>query len=263
MRRPTDLLLSPAFVLTVGLLLLNDWVLKDAFGSWWTGKLSDVTGLFAFPLFWSAFLPRHRNAIYALTAIGFVIWKTPLVGPVIDAWNGIGVWTIARVVDYTDYIALLALPASYRLSEPGIRPPRQAWPVVLKRVATTAMASMAAIAFLATSMTEPEPSYDFPAGSDYQVNGPRVAVKAFLLSHEWFLVNNPNRTSARDTLYDSSTEADTALTVYVTLRDTVPCGTIMALSRLKTARKTPNVTLIRDSLVLTFVEPLQARFPTC
>jgi hypothetical protein len=37
-------LTSPAFLVAIALLIVNDWVLKPAVGSWWTGKLSDVAG---------------------------------------------------------------------------------------------------------------------------------------------------------------------------------------------------------------------------
>jgi len=40
-----------AFIVGLGLLLLNDHVLKATYGNWFTGKLSDVAGLLIFPLF--------------------------------------------------------------------------------------------------------------------------------------------------------------------------------------------------------------------
>ncbi len=49
-----DLLRSPVLLGAVGVLLLNDFVLKAAFHSWLTGKLSDVAGLAAFTIFWCA-----------------------------------------------------------------------------------------------------------------------------------------------------------------------------------------------------------------
>jgi hypothetical protein len=42
---PGDALLHPIAVAALGLLLVNDHVLKSTFPSWWTGKLSDVAAL--------------------------------------------------------------------------------------------------------------------------------------------------------------------------------------------------------------------------
>jgi|JI9StandDraft_2_1071091.scaffolds.fasta_scaffold06739_2 hypothetical protein len=42
---------SPIAIAIVALWILNDLVLKQAFGNFWTGKISDITGLVAFPFF--------------------------------------------------------------------------------------------------------------------------------------------------------------------------------------------------------------------
>jgi hypothetical protein len=49
-RIPGDGLLHPLPIVSMGVLALNDHVLKAAYGTWWTGKLSDVAGLAFFPL---------------------------------------------------------------------------------------------------------------------------------------------------------------------------------------------------------------------
>jgi hypothetical protein len=82
--RAQAILTSPGFLLASGLLLLNDWVLKPAVGGWWTGKLSDFAGLYAFPLFWCAFFPRRRRTVFATTAVGFLVWKSSLSAPLLD-----------------------------------------------------------------------------------------------------------------------------------------------------------------------------------
>lgn len=48
--RRSPLLLHPALVVALGVWALNDHVLKAAFHAEWTGKLSDVASLVAFPL---------------------------------------------------------------------------------------------------------------------------------------------------------------------------------------------------------------------
>jgi len=71
MKRNLDVLVSPAFLLGLFLLLLNDYFLKAVFHNWFTGKLSDFAGLFIFPLFWTALFPRYKKSIYYITAFLF------------------------------------------------------------------------------------------------------------------------------------------------------------------------------------------------
>ena len=102
---------NPLFIIAVLILVLNDWYLKYHYTGWFTGKLSDFAGLFAFPFFLSAFFAGRSKIIYGFTLLLFVAWKTPLAQPVIDYLNNIGVPTW-RTVDYTDYLALMILPLS-------------------------------------------------------------------------------------------------------------------------------------------------------
>jgi hypothetical protein len=140
----TGVLLSPAFLLPLSLLLLNDLYLKAAFGNGLTGKLSDFCGLFVFALFWSAFRPNARLAIHIATAIGFVLWKTPLSQPFLDAWNAIVPFPLGRTVDLSDLVALGVLPLSFAASRPRPVPERS-------RLAAAAVSVLALFAFAATS----------------------------------------------------------------------------------------------------------------
>ena len=54
--------LTPVFLLALVLLLLNDAWWKWEFGNWWTGKLSDFAGLFAFGLVAALWVGRSRQA---------------------------------------------------------------------------------------------------------------------------------------------------------------------------------------------------------
>lgn len=47
---PGDLVLHPAVASSLGTLILNDHVLKGRWPGWFTGKASDLVGLYAFPL---------------------------------------------------------------------------------------------------------------------------------------------------------------------------------------------------------------------
>ncbi len=44
-------LVSPLFIFVLFLLIINDFFLKAAFHNTFTGKLSDFSGLFIFPIF--------------------------------------------------------------------------------------------------------------------------------------------------------------------------------------------------------------------
>ena len=108
-----SILISPGFLVGLGLLLLNDFLLKATFHNWFTGKLSDFAGLFIFPLFFTAFFPARKKWIYVVTAIGFVFWKSEFSQTFIALWNMQSYYHIDRVVDYTDLFALLVLPPSF------------------------------------------------------------------------------------------------------------------------------------------------------
>jgi len=118
-------LANPVFIIAVLLLVVNDWYLKTTYGNAITGKLSDFAGLFALPFFLSALSPSKTKWWYSLTLVLFVVWKSELVQPVINALNHIGI-PVNRTVDSTDYMALLILPFSYyafeRLREYAVRP---------------------------------------------------------------------------------------------------------------------------------------------
>jgi hypothetical protein len=185
-------LTSPAFVLAVALLLLNDWVLKAAVGNWLTGKLSDLAGLFAFSLFWAALVPRRRGAVFVLTAVGFVLWKSPASEAPLAAWNALPLWPLARVVDYTDWVALAALVPAYRLARRdgqgrSIGPPR-----VARRVAAVASAGIAIAAFTATSIAPRRYDFHDSDSSGQLISATRREVRAGLGSLGLYVVDLPN-----------------------------------------------------------------------
>jgi hypothetical protein len=103
-----DLLRSPIFLLSLALLLLNDFVLKAAFHNWVTGKLSDVSGLTAFTLFCCAIFPKQIRTVGFVTTLMFTFWKSEYSQGLIDFINAFVPFHIGRTIDYTD---LLALPA--------------------------------------------------------------------------------------------------------------------------------------------------------
>ena len=251
--RSAEILASPGFVAAVALLVVNDWILKAAFGNWWTGKLSDFAGLYAFPLFWSALLPRRQRTIFALTVVAFVVWKSPLSGPPIAAWNALGLWPVSRVVDYTDWIALAALLPSYRSALGRLGSVHRRWVLVARRAAAAGMAAVAAIAFMATS-TSPSYHYDFPPGADYQVDGERAAVRAHLLAHDWES-SSANLGVAADTLSGGG--------LRITLRDASPCGTLVTLLDLNSSKANEDLPAVQLEFEQQVIEALRLRFPAC
>lgn len=140
-----SILVSPAFLVGLGLLLLNDFFLKPTFHNWFTGKLSDFAGLFIFPLFFTAFFSERKRWIYAVTGIGFVFWKSEFSQPFIDLWNAQPYYQIDRVVDYTDLVALLVLPLS--LLYPRRSPSGKVTPILVYVSCVVAV-----FAFAATSL---------------------------------------------------------------------------------------------------------------
>lgn len=143
----TSLLLSPGFLVALATLLLNDHVLKSAFGNALTGKLSDVAGVVALALFLTSVWPKRRTAVHVGVALAFMLWKSPLADAPLAAWNALGVWPMARMLDYSDWLAVLVLPASWWYAVRARR---------LQRIAVfkPAIVLVASVAFMATSRSE-------------------------------------------------------------------------------------------------------------
>ena len=87
------------FLFGLIVLLANDFVLKELYGNWLTGKLSDFAGIFIFSLFWVALFPKHKNKIFTLIALLFIYWKSPFSQNLIDSWNNLGLLKVYRTVD--------------------------------------------------------------------------------------------------------------------------------------------------------------------
>ncbi len=108
----TDLLSRPLFIFAISLLLLNDFYLKNEFSNVFTGKLSDIAGLFMFPYFISSFKIKWTKSIYLGTTLLFIFWKSPFSQELINWFQSIGIG-FNRVIDYTDLITLIILPFSF------------------------------------------------------------------------------------------------------------------------------------------------------
>ncbi|MFD2284789.1 hypothetical protein GJU39_12400 [Pedobacter petrophilus] len=147
-----DKLLHPIFLLSIILLLTNDFFLKAYFHNELTGKLSDFAGLFAFPFFWSAVFPKRINFIHLSTVIIFLFWKSGHSQPLINFINLFGFQTF-RTVDYTDYIAFISVLASYiTFFKPPFATSR---PSIIRFIALISI-----FAFVATTQERQQPTYE-------------------------------------------------------------------------------------------------------
>lgn len=115
MKKNYKIVTSIWFIIGLTLLLVNDFILKGLYGNYLTGKLSDFAGLFIFPLFWTALLPKYKTAIFWAVGLMFIFWKSSYSQSWIELWNSLGILTIYRTVDYSDLVALIVLPLAYKL----------------------------------------------------------------------------------------------------------------------------------------------------
>ena len=115
MKTKVDLSLFTAnyFILSLFLLLLNDFYLKYEFHNFITGKLSDFSGLFIFPYFISVFFANKTKEIYIFTFVLFIFWKLEISEQFIKFISKITDFAFYRTVDLSDLIALSILPFSF------------------------------------------------------------------------------------------------------------------------------------------------------
>lgn len=167
---------SPAFAGAVALLLVNDWLLKPAFGNWMTGKLSDVAGVAALAMLLAALMPRRRAVAFGAAAVTFALWKSPLSEPLIAAWNALGLWPVARVVDWSDLLASGVLVPTFWLVGRIERAPATERVSAMTRARAVATGLVAVFAFAATSVLQPTPV----SWAAYTLPGSRGATLAAL-----------------------------------------------------------------------------------
>jgi hypothetical protein len=159
--RRASILASPVAVAGLVVLIANDHFFKSHYPSALTGKLSDLVGLFIFPLFLSVFVPGKKAIVYVVTGIAFLVWKLPIADAPISVLNSILPFTIGRTIDYSDYWALLALPVSYFYI-----PKRSMWD---SRLANLTVVVISCFAFCATAGTHGHIKFYYYSTSKYQL----------------------------------------------------------------------------------------------
>jgi hypothetical protein len=112
---------------TIGLLLLNDHFLKASNPSWWTGKLSDLAGLYFFPFIVAALLGlltgnrwtvrRTGGTAIAVVGIWFALMKNVSAANEATAvlWSRLVGSPVAIELDPSDLFALVVLVPSWLL----------------------------------------------------------------------------------------------------------------------------------------------------
>ncbi len=109
--RLASILTTWPFVGALIILLVNDWWLKYEHPSVITGKLSDFAGIAIIALLLFAAYPNRARTIYFAISVMFLWWKSPASSIFIQYVNNWAPFHIGRTVDYTDLLALCALPA--------------------------------------------------------------------------------------------------------------------------------------------------------
>jgi hypothetical protein len=150
---------SPGFLAALAILLANDLWWKAAYANWLTGKLSDFAGLFVVVVLATAFRPENGRSIGVFTAVAFTLWKSPLSQPLIDGWNAVAPYAVARVADDSDLLALAVIPLAVRHAgrAHSLAPAALRYPIV----------AVAILAILGTSM---RPPHMFPPQAVEPVN---------------------------------------------------------------------------------------------
>lgn len=186
----SKILLSPLFLISLFLLLLNDFVLKSQFHNFLTGKISDFAGLFIFSLFFISFLPKRKLIVLLSIATLFTFWKSPFSESFINYWNSFEILTVWRVVDYTDLFALSVLPFAYFYSNYCFGKYEIKLP--FKQVATSSMILVSLFAFIATSRAD---EHGFRIKKEYTLNLTKSRFEEFLKHYEkieYISVSNMN-----------------------------------------------------------------------
>ncbi|RKO69120.1 hypothetical protein D7322_23055 [Sphingobacterium puteale] len=141
------ILASPLFILFLILLLVNDFYLKGAFHNVLMGKLSDFSGLFIFPIFWSAIFPKRKALIFIATAVLFTFWKSEYSAGLIQWMNPY--FGVGRTVDLSDLMTLPMIGLAWFYTKSGSQPAIR--PAFMLRLSTYLIGMVAMFAFCATT----------------------------------------------------------------------------------------------------------------
>lgn len=152
-------LVSLPFIVCLVLLMVNDFYLKATFHNVFTGKLSDLCGLFIFPIFWSALFPQYKLRVFILSAFLFIYWKSEYASPFIGLFSNY-IFTIRRIIDPTDLIALPVLALAWLSLK--YHPTSKSINTLPRQLSSYIVAAAALFSFCATSKPRYVQSFDQP-----------------------------------------------------------------------------------------------------
>jgi hypothetical protein len=127
-----------------------------------TGKLSDFAGLIVFPIFLAFLIPTSKKWISLITGILFLIWKTSFATPLIDILIQTLPFKIQRIIDYSDYWALLVLPLAHRIINH-----HTITIINSNKILRLSKIGIASVSFFAICATSIPPPVEMPEGTIY------------------------------------------------------------------------------------------------
>lgn len=136
--------------------------MKTMFHNEITGKLSDFSGLFAFPFLFSLVFPKFKKTIHLFSGILFVFWNSEFSQVTINTLNNIGL-PVIRTVDYSDNIALLSILLSYRLLSNKVN-------YKVKPIFQKTLVVISCLAFMATTLPPHENRKFVNIDKEYRFN---------------------------------------------------------------------------------------------
>lgn len=152
-------IISLPFIICLGLLLLNDFYLKEVYHNQFTGKLSDICGLFIFPIFWSVLKPKYKSEIFIGTALFFIYWKSVYSQSFIDFFSRT-FFRIERTVDLGDLFTLPVIAIAWFFLKS--RPQNLKTKVWQLKLNPYVVAAIAVFSFYSTSQPRYLQSFDQP-----------------------------------------------------------------------------------------------------
>jgi hypothetical protein len=167
---------NPVFLVSLFVLIFNDFYLKETYHNWATGKLSDIAGVIVFAFFLTAFRSDLKKHLFIITAFLFAFWKSEASQILIDSWNAMSLVTIQRTVDYTDIFCLLIFIPLY-----GYRPRPIIPKINTKKLIIYPTVAATLFAIVATSMAKHLPVNTISIHEFYKV---RTSQETFLKSLE-------------------------------------------------------------------------------
>jgi len=106
-------LLNYVFIFCLVVLFVNDHYIKFNYSGWLSGKLSDAAGIIILPLILAYIFPKIGKMAVIVSALLFLFWKSEFSQALIDLYNQYSFVETSRIIDYSDLVVFVFLPAPY------------------------------------------------------------------------------------------------------------------------------------------------------